>query len=129
VLERTSAKPCPQRPSCQSRTSNDASGQLPQGLLRSTTELYLGQSWLRKRSPLQTLNTLCRQIRGLANCVRTIHRTKNRSYFAGLRGIRAGWFSMFALSTIERVGIRNRPSRVELFGCAKTSVPRFMGTN
>jgi hypothetical protein len=52
-------------------------------------------------------NTLCWRIRGLANSNRTVHRTKDGSHFAGLRGIRGGRFSMFALSTREWGGMRN----------------------
>ena len=79
--------------------------------------LHLAPHW---ESPA---NTLCRQIRGRANSVRTVHETRNSSYFAGLRGLRAGRFSMFVLSTFEWGGTRNRPSRDGLSGCANTFNP------
>ena len=50
--------------------------------------VFVGDSWTRKP-------------------IRTVHRTKNSSYFEGLRGLRAGRFSMFVLSTREWGGIRN----------------------
>ena len=67
-------------------------------------------------------NALCQRIRGLANSVRTVHRTKNGRGYAGLRGLRAGRFSMFALSTREWGAIRNRPPGGEVTSCAKTSI-------